>query len=323
MGTYVIRRLIGSIPVLFIGLTLTFFIIHLAPGDPTLRYLDPSMGTSMQEQISERYGLNEPLPVQYISWLYRIIGHFDFGYSFNNGRPASAIVLDALPPTILLTSLALVCGLILGILGGIGSAIFKGKNFDRIITVIMLFFYSMPTFWLGMMLLGLFAVKLNWLPASQLTSVFHDQLTFLAQLGDYFRHLVLPVITLGLGLAATFGRFLRTSMIEAMSSEYVLAARARGISELKIIFNYGFRNALMPLITLLGMMIPVLFSGAVVIEVIFSLPGMGRIMVEAVLARDYPVILATSTTAFVAIIIGNILADIGYTFADPRVQINK
>lgn len=323
MGAYTIKRLIGSIPILFIGLTLTFFLVHLVPGDPTLRFLDPSMGVSLQEQISEKFGLNEPLHIQYISWMYRIVGHFDFGNSFNNGRPASDIILDALPPTILVTGFALICALMFGMIGGIGAAIFHGTKFDLIITTIMLFFYSMPVFWLGIMLLGFFAVNLNWLPASQLTSVFHDQLNILDRFTDYFRHLALPVITLGLVSAATFGRYLRTSMIDAMNSGYVLAARARGISEWKILVNYGLRNALIPLITLVGMTIPALFSGAVIIEVVFSLPGMGRIMVEAVLARDYPVILAASTMAFVAVIIGNLLADIGYAIADPRVRLES
>ena len=321
MGTYALRRLWGSIPVLFFGLTLTFFLIHLAPGDPTLRFLDPSMGAGMTEQIEENFGLNKPLLFQYLSWLSRILGHFDFGNSFNNGRPASSILLNALPPTILVTGLALILALVLGIAGGTISAILHGTKYDRMITTISLFFYSMPAFWLGIMFLGLFAMKLQWLPASQLTSVFHDQLSFSGRLVDYTRHLILPVMTLSLVSAPTFSRYLRTSLINAMNSSYVLAARARGLPETKVIIKYGLRNALIPLISLVGMMIPLLFSGAVVIEVVFSLPGLGRVMVEAVLARDYPVILAASTLAFISVIVGNLLADIGYAIADPRVRL--
>ena len=163
----------------------------------------------------------------------------------------------------------------------------------------------------------------SWLPASQLTSVFHDQLNVVGRIFDYGKHLTLPVLTLGLVSAPTFSRYLRTSMIEALNSGYVLAARARGISEWRVLFKYGLRNALIPLISLVGMTIPLIFSGAVIIEVIFSLPGMGRVMVEAVLARDYPVILAASALAFVSVIMGNLLADIGYAIADPRVRLNR
>lgn len=320
MVAYAVRRLVGSVPVILFGLTLLFFLIHLAPGDPTLRFLDPSMGTAAREQISESFGLNRPLYIQYLSWLLRVLGHFDFGNSFNTGRPASSTVVEALGPTITVTGLALLCGLIIGMAGGVISAACRGTKTDRAITAIMLFFYSMPSFWLGIMLLGLFAVKLHWLPASQLTSVFHDQLTPWGRLADYLQHLVLPVTTLALVSAPVFARYLRTSMIEAMNSGHVLAARARGIAERKILVMYGLRNALIPLVSLAGMTIPVLFSGAVVIEVVFSLPGMGRVMVEAVLARDYPVILAASTLALVAVIVGNLLADIGYAAADPRVR---
>ncbi len=322
MVAYILRRLLGILPVLLIGLTFTFFIIHLAPGDPTTRFMDPSMDPALKEKIAERFGLNDPLHLQYFLWLKQVIFHFDFGNSFNSGRLASVIVFDALIPTILVTGLSLLFGLILGVLGGIFSAINHGNRVDKIITSVMLFFFSMPAFWLGMMLLGLFSIKLDWLPSSQLTSIFHDQLNIFGRISDYAKHLILPVLALGLSSTATFGRFIRSSMIEAMGSDYVMAAEARGISRGRIIIHYGFRNALIPLVTLIGFTIPVLFSGAVVIEVIFSLPGMGRVMVGAVLGRDYPVILAASTCAFLSVLAGNLLADIFYGIVDPRIQVN-
>ncbi|MCH7732047.1 MAG: ABC transporter permease [Candidatus Marinimicrobia bacterium] len=322
MVAYILRRLLGILPVLLIGLTFTFFIIHLAPGDPTTRFMDPSMDPALKEKIAERFGLNDPLHLQYFLWLKQVIFHFDFGNSFNSGRLASVIVFDALIPTILVTGLSLLFGLILGVLGGIFSAINHGNRVDKIITSVMLFFFSMPAFWLGMMLLGLFSIKLDWLPSSQLTSIFHDQLNIFGRISDYAKHLILPVLALGLSSTATFGRFIRSSMIEAMGSDYVMAAEARGISRGRIIIHYGFRNALIPLVTLIGFTIPVLFSGAVVIEVIFSLPGMGRVMVSAVLGRDYPVILAASTCAFLSVLAGNLLADIFYGIVDPRIQVN-
>lgn len=323
MVAYIFRRLLGILPVLLIGLTLTFFIIHLAPGDPTTRFMDPSMDPALKEKIAERFGLNDPLHLQYFLWLKQVIFHFDFGNSFNSGRSASIIVFNALIPTILVTGLSLLFGLILGVLGGIFSAINHGNRVDKIITSVMLFFFSIPAFWLGMMLLGLFSIKLDWLPSSQLTSIFHDQLNIFGRISDYAKHLILPVLALGLSSTATFGRFIRSSMIEAMGSDYVMAAEARGISRGRIIIHYGFRNALIPLVTLIGFTIPVLFSGAVVIEVIFSLPGMGRVMVNAVLGRDYPVILAASSCAFLSVLAGNLLADIFYGIVDPRIQVNR
>lgn len=323
MVAYIFRRLLGILPVLLIGLTFTFFIIHLAPGDPTTRFMDPSMDPALKEKIAERFGLNDPLHLQYFLWLKQVIFHFDFGNSFNSGRSASIIVFNALIPTILVTGLSLLFGLILGVLGGIFSAINHGNRVDKIITSVMLFFFSIPAFWLGMMLLGLFSIKLDWLPSSQLTSIFHDQLNIFGRISDYAKHLILPVLALGLSSTATFGRFIRSSMIEAMGSDYVMAAEARGISRGRIIIHYGFRNALIPLVTLIGFTIPVLFSGAVVIEVIFSLPGMGRVMVNAVLGRDYPVILAASSCAFLSVLAGNLLADIFYGIVDPRIQVNR
>ncbi|MFQ6674935.1 MAG: ABC transporter permease [Fidelibacterota bacterium] len=275
MITYAVRRLLGSVPVVLIGVTLTFFLIYLAPGDPTLKFLDPSLGAPLQAQIAENFGLNRPVHVQYLSWLGRVVGHFDFGHSFRSGRPASRIVLTALPPTILVTGLGLLGGLILGMAGGIVSALLRGKRTDRWVTAVMLFFYSMPAFWLGMILLGLFALKLQWLPAAHLTSVFHDQLTPLGKAVDTARHIFLPVVTLSLISAAAFGRYVRSGLIEAMASDYVLAARARGVPQGKLVLNYGIRNALIPLITVAGMTFPVLFSGAVVIEVISPFPGWG------------------------------------------------
>ena len=323
MTAYALRRLVGVLITLLFGITLTFFAVHLAPGDPTAHFLDPAIGAELRERIVVRFGLNDPLHIQYFAWLKRVVIHFDFGNSFQSGREASDVVLDALPPTLLLTGLALLLGLILGIIGGVLSAVYHGRATDRIVTAVMLFFYSMPPFWLGMMFLGVFAIWLDWLPASQLTSVFHDRLSLLGRLGDYIKHLALPVTSLALASAGAFGRFVRTSMIESMNSDYVVAARSRGITESRILVQYGLRNALIPLITLVGLTVPVLFSGVVVIEVIFSLPGMGRVMVDAVLSRDYPVILASSTLAFLAVLVGNLLADIGYAIADPRVRVRQ
>ena len=169
--------------------------------------------------------------------------------------------------------------------------------------------------------MGIFSIELGWLPGSQISSIFHERLSFFGKIGDYASHLILPVLTLGLTTAPVYGRFVRSSMVEVLNSDFIVSARARGLSERKVVFNYGLRNALLPLISILGTSFPALFSGAVIVEVIYSLPGMGRVMVDAALGRDYPVIMAASVVAFIAVIIGNLLADIGYAVADPRVRI--
>lgn len=322
MVAYTFRRLLTAIPLLLLGISLTFFIIHLAPGDPADRFISPSMSPNIKESITKKFGLDQPLYSQYTSWLKNIVIDFDFGKSFANGRQVSDILSDALPPTLLLSSLSLIFGLILGTAAGIYSALKAGSKTDKIITSILLFFYSMPTFWLGLILLGIFAIGLNWLPASQINSIFYDRLGFFGKIGDYFVHLLLPVFTLGITTAPVFGRFVRSNMIEILNSDFIISARARGLSERKVIFIYGFRNALLPVISLIGNSIPALFSGAVVIEVIYSLPGMGRVMVDAVLGRDYPMIMAAGTVAFISVIIGNLLADLGYAAADPRVRLD-
>jgi len=321
MVAYFIRRLFTALPTLFLGVTLTFFIIRLAPGDPTDRFLTPSMSPKIKAAVTEKFGLNEPLPIQYMIWLKNVALHFDFGKSFANRREASRVIMDALPFTLLVTSLSLLFGVLLGTVLGVYSALKTGTSVDRAITSILLFFYSVPSFWLGLILLGIFSIELNWLPGSQISSIFHERLSFFGKIGDYVSHLILPVLTLGLTTAPVYGRFVRSSMIEVLNSDFIVSARARGLSERKVVFHYGLRNALLPLISILGTSFPALVSGAVIVEVIYSLPGMGRIMVDAALGRDYPIIMAASVVAFFAVIIGNLLADIGYAVADPRVRI--
>jgi len=322
MVAYTVRRLLIAIPILLLGISLTFFIIHIAPGDPSDRFLTPSMSPNLKESITKKFGLDQPLYSQYMSWLKNVIIDFNFGKSFANGRNVSNIIADALPPTLILSSLSLILGIVLGTVAGVYSALKAGSKIDKIITSILLIFYSVPTFWLGLILLGIFAIELNWLPASQITSIFHERLGFFGKISDYFTHLLLPVFTLGITTAPVFGRFVRTSMIEILNSDFIISARARGLSERKVIFGYGLRNALLPVISLIGNSIPALFSGAVVVEVIYSLPGMGRVMVDAALGRDYPIIMAASTVAFISVIIGNLLADLGYAAADPRIRLD-
>lgn len=319
MFKYFIIKLFKSIPVFIIGISLVFFIIHLSPGSPVTKYLSPQISTDVQNQIIKNFGLDQPILHRYFKWI-RNIFRFDFGYSLNNGIPVKNIIKVALVPTLLLSFCSLFWGLIFGTLIGIVAALKKNTFTDRIITSFMMFLYSTPSFWIGLLLLSAFAIKLHLFPSSQIISIFHNEFTFFQKIGDYISHLTLPVITMSLSISALFYKYTRTSMIDVMKSDYILAAKARGISHGKIIFKYALRNALLPNISILGLIIPVMFSGTVTIEVIFSLPGLGRTLVHAALARDYPVILGGSILAFIAVIISNIIADILYVVVDPRIH---
>jgi len=321
VSAFLFRRLIGIVPVVLIGATLIFIIVHLAPGDPTTIFLDPNAAANTREQIAERFGLDRPLATQYLKWISGVIVHFDFGNSFSTGRPATEMIVEALGPTLILTGFSLIFGILIGTLLGIFAAIREGRAFDKTISAVMLFFYSMPSFLIGVLLLGLFAVRLDWLPSSQMTSLFHEQLSFNGRIVDSIRHLILPVTTLGVSFSAVFFKYIRGSMVESLHSNYILAARARGVSSGKIFFKYSLRNSLLPLISTIGLSLPMLFSGALIVEVVFSLPGMGRVMFYAALARDYPVIIAAGSLAFLSVVLGNLLADILYMVADPRIRL--
>jgi len=312
--------LLGSGLTIFVGITLTFIIVHLAPGDPSVRFLDPSQTLESQQIIQKRFGLDEPLHVQYLKWIKQVVWHFNFGTSFYYDRATGDILASAIYPTILLALSALIFALVLGILLGVFAALHRSSLLDRLITAVMMIFYSTPTFWIGILFLGFFASVLGWFPTSQMVSLYHYKLSCISRIIDLAHHLFLPILTLGLPLAAVFYRYARAGMIEALQSDYILAARARGISQRRILFQYGLQNSMLPIINLLGIIIPGLLSGAVMVEVVFSLPGMGRLIVSAVFGRDYPLIMAANVLAFIMVVTGNLLADTFCFLTDPRIQ---
>lgn len=320
MLSFFLRRILSILPTLLIGITLSFIIIHLAPGDPANRFLNPNQTPEMQSSIRERFGLDHSLPVQYGRWLKNVIFHLDFGYSFYSGKSSRAVIAVALKSTAILSFWALVFALIAGISLGILAALKQNRLIDYFCNNLMIFFLSIPGFWLGLMLIGIFSIQLSWLPGAHLHSLYHHQLGPGARFWDLAGHLILPVITLGLPLAATFFKYIRSNMIETLNSEYILAAKARGVNRSKILWKYALKNSLLPIISLLGIVIPALLSGAVIVEVLFALPGVGRIMVTAVYSRDYPVLMAAVTFGFIAVLLCNLLADICYRIVDPRIQ---
>jgi peptide/nickel transport system permease protein len=325
MGAFILRRLLGAIPLLIGIATIIFFVLRLAPGDPTTFYFNPNIPPDVIEQLRRNLGLDQPLHIQYVRWMMSFFTG-DFGYSFAQSRPVRDILMEALPNTLMLTGTALVLVFVIGILIGVVQAVRQYSIFDSSSSVISLFFYSMPSFWLALMLMLVFSLKAHqwgWpiaLPPTGITSVDYEFMTTGEKIWDRISHLILPVSTLTLALAAGVARYTRGQMLEVIRQDYIRTARAKGLPERTVIMKHALRNSLLPVITLLGLYLPLLFSGAVFIEVIFAWPGMGRIIFDAIFQRDYPLVMATSFAFAVIVVIGNLLADVLYAVADPRIR---
>jgi len=319
MWTYALRRIVQAVPLLFGIVTLTFFAIRLAPGDPLAMYYNPHVDPAVMDQVRRNLGLDQPLHVQYLMWL-RSVARLDLGVSFTQHRPVADILLDAIPKTMQLAFWAIVVDLAIGIMVGTISAVRQYSLLDHSTTVGTLFFFSMPTFWLSLMLIVVFSLKLGVLPASQMSSVGVEMLGFWGRLWDRVLHMVMPVFVLGVAGAASTARYMRASLLDTIREDYVRTARAKGVSERMIIFKHAMRNALLPIVTLTGLYLPFLISGAVVVEEIFAWPGMGRTLVTAIFARDYPIVMGTMLIAPAVVVLSNLLADILYAWVDPRIR---
>ncbi len=322
---YLIRRILGAIPLLWGILTIIFFVVHLAPGDPTARFFNPNVSPEVIAQMRANLGLDQPLHIQYFKWLWAFV-RGDFGFSFGQMRPINDILPEVLWNTIQLTLVSLVIIFAVGMLIGIVQAVRQYSLADNVLTFLALFFYSMPSFWFALMLILLFGLKANQLgwpvqfPSSGMTSTWYDDLSLGGKLLDRFMHLVLPATALGIGSAAGVARYMRGSMLEVIHQDFIRTARAKGRSERTVVFKHALRNALIPIITLLGLYLPFLLSGAVLVETIFAWPGMGRTIVEAILARDYPLVMATSFVIAAIVVLGNLLSDVLYAVVDPRIR---
>jgi len=330
MLTYLIKRFFEMIPTLF-GITLiSFFIIHLAPGKPTdvFSELNPKITPEARERLEKYYGLDKPVIVQYGLWLKRII-RLDFGESFSTDRrPVMQKIWDKKQPvterklfiTFMLNLLEMVIIFLIAIPIGISSATHQNTLYDRITTVSVFVGFAIPSFWLALLLMMLFGVYLDWLPVSGLKSMNYDSLSLAGKLLDRVRHLILPVFVASFGGLAGLSRYMRSSMLDVIRQDYVTVARAKGLPENKVIYRHAFRNALLPLITLLGLSVPGLIGGSVIFENIFGIPGMGQLFYNGVMARDYPLIMGILTIGAILTLLGNLLADIGYMLADPRIR---
>lgn len=321
---YLVRRLVGAIPLLLGILTIIFFVVHLAPGDPTARFFNPNVSPDVIEQMRRNLGLDQPLHIQYWKWLTSFLSG-DFGYSFGQMRPIGEILPEVLWNTLQLTLVSLVVIFAVGMLIGIVQAVRQYSAADNVLTFLALFFYSMPSFWFALMLILIFSrgAEAGWLfnwPASGMTSIDYDYLSAGGKAADRLSHLLLPAIALGIGSAAGVARYMRGSMLEVIHQDFIRTARAKGLSERSVIFKHALRNALIPIITLVGLYLPFLLSGAVLVETIFAWPGMGRAIVEAILARDYPMVMATSFVIASIVVLGNLLSDVLYAVVDPRIR---
>ncbi len=321
MRRFLLRRALQSLLLVWIVLTITFFLLHIAPGDPMARYDDPDISPETVKLIREKLGLDKPLAEQYFLWATSFL-RGDFGTSLRYNRPVRSLLAEAIPNTIGLTAAALSIYIILGVILGIVSAARRYTLFDRLSTIGSLFIYSIPSFWLALMLILIFSLKLGILPSSHMHSLDMSGMSAMARFSDRLAHLVLPAFVLGVASAAGMARYMRGSMLDVLREDYIRTARAKGLPESRVILKHAFRNAAIPVMTIVGLSIPFLLGGAVVTEKIFSWPGMGRLTVEAIYERDYPVVLAVNFIVAVMVIAGNLIADVGYAVLDPRITFN-
>jgi len=312
VGRLVLRRLLATIPVLVLVTAGVFALIHLTPGDPIDVMMAESVDATVKANLRRELGLDQPIYVQYGAWMWRLL-HGDLGRSIRNGEPVIENVSRRIRPSLQLAALAMAISLVLATPLGILSAARRNTSVDRFGTTFALFGICMPNFLLALLLIFFFGVKLRWLPISGYTDPLEDTLHGL-------RSLALPALTLGLALAAVVTRTLRSSMLDALSEDYVRTARAKGLSEWSVIHGHVLKNALIPVVTVLGLQLGTLIGGAVITEYVFALPGVGRLVVDAVFARDYPLVQGVVLLIAVGFILSNLAVDLLYGWIDPRIR---
>jgi peptide/nickel transport system permease protein len=321
MLPYIAKRLLLMIPLTF-GITLiTFIVIHLAPGGPVEVQTEMSLKVSAQARDNHKklYGLDKPLQIQYIDWLKRFI-KLDFGKSFVDGRKVIDKIIERIPITLTINILALILIFIVAIPIGILSATKQYSLFDKLSTVFVFIGFSTPAFWLALLLMILFGVYMGILPISGIQSIDVSDMGPFERITDWIKHLILPVSVSAFGGIAGLSRYSRSSMLEVIRQDYIRTARAKGLPESTVIFRHAFRNALMPIITIIGLSVPGLIGGGVIFETIFAIPGMGQLFYASTMARDYPTIMGILVIGAVLTLIGNLIADISYAVVDPRVR---
>ena len=322
MLKYLLKR-IGLLVPTFIGITIVCFaVIHLAPGEPTdmQTELNPNITPEAIEQLKHHYGLDKPLTVQYFVWM-KNLAKLDFGRSISSdARPVWEKIKERMPITIYINISSMIIIVIVAIPMGVISAVRRGSITDRSITVFVFIGFSIPGFWLALICMDFLGVRLGLLPISGIHSPGYEQMSLVARIWDITRHLTLPVVISAFGALAGLSRDMRSSMLEIIRQDYILTARAKGLSERTVIYKHAMRNALLPVITILGLSIPGLIGGSVIFESIFSIPGLGKLFYDGIMMRDYNLIMGSLTIGAVLTLLGNLIADIAYSMADPRIR---
>jgi len=333
MTTYLIKRVLLMIPS-FLGITvITFLIIQLAPGNPVSLKLQQMGGEGIRtetvsreviEQTKKMYGLDKPLYVQYGLWLKRVVT-LDFGESYKDHRSVMVKIREALPVTLLLNIISIFLIYFISIPIGVYSAVSPDSRWDKLMTLVLFFLYSLPSFWVAMMLIIYLAggEHLNIFPMVGIISPGAEQLSWMGKIGNVIWHLVLPVIILTYGGLAFMSRFSRSQILEVVRQDYIRTARAKGLSERTVIYKHALRNSLIPLVTLMGTLLPGLIGGSVIVEQIFSIPGMGKLGFEAVLSRDYPTVMAIAAIEAILTLVSLLISDFLYVVVDPRITFEK
>jgi peptide/nickel transport system permease protein len=324
MFSYLTKRLLLMIPLIF-GITLiTFTVIHLAPGNPVEVQTEMSLKVTAQakENLKKLYGLDKPLHVQYLNWIARFV-KLDFGKSFVDGRKVLDKITERIPITLTINILSMLIIFVIAIPIGILSATKQYSLFDKLSTVFVFIGFSTPAFWLALLLMILFGVTMGILPISGIQSIDVSDMGPFERLLDWIRHLILPVGISAFGGIAGLSRYSRSSMLEVIRQDYIKTARAKGLKESKVIFRHAFRNALMPIVTILGLSVPGLIGGGVIFETIFAIPGMGQLFYASTMSRDYPTIMGILVIGAILTLFGNLIADISYALVDPRVRAKK
>ena len=314
MTRLLIRRLLGAIPLLLGVAVLSFVFMQLAPGGPDALFArNARMSEEQLQAIRHNMGLDRPVPEQLVTWLGNIL-QGDLGISYTQYRPVSEAIWDVVPNTLLLMGTGMVLSLIAALLFGVLAARRQNGVFDLVASFVSYFGLAMPVFWFGLMLQLLFAVRLGWLPSAGMSSAGGGGFW------DVARHLVLPAFTIAIGSIAGWSRYVRSSTIESLNQDYVRTARAKGMDEQRVLVGHVLRNALIPLVTVVGIDVPLYLTGAVLTETVFSWPGMGRLFFDALTVRDYPILMGILLLGAVLIVLGNLIADVLYGVLDPRIS---
>lgn len=325
MIVYLAKRLIFMVPLL-LGITIICFaVMHLAPGSPTdlQTEMNPRVSAEAKERLRAFYELDKPLHIQYFSWVKKL-AVLDLGTSFSpDRRPVADKILERLPITIALNVLSLLLILFVAIPIGVLSAVHQDSWFDRAMSVFVFIGFAIPTFWLALLLMIFFGVQLGWLPISGIRSLNWEYLPAWDAFIDLLKHLILPVLISAFGGLAGLSRYMRANMLEVIRQDYITTAKAKGLSRRTVIYKHALRNALLPVVTILGLSVPGLIGGSVIFETIFAIPGMGQLFYMAVMARDYPTVMGILFIGAVLTLIGNLLADLSYAIVDPRIRVSE